>query len=177
MYSNTAYTAKTSKNLTGSPIRTEFGVTQGRKSSGNFYAFAISDLPKSIKNDSVSDFMDPLCVAQLADDTSITAESIESLTIKFQNIIDYTAEKHQFINTKKTKYMNMSTDPISTPIVLNNEKEIKAVEINDDYNFLGFKLSYSDKITDIIEKNFKSKLFNIAKFYAWLQYQYKVKLL
>ena len=64
----------------------------------------------------------------------------------------------------------MSTDPISTPIVLNNEKEIKAVEINDDYNFLGFKLSYSDKITDIIEKNFKSKLFNIAKFYAWLQY-------
>ena len=87
MYSNTAYTPKINRNLIGSPIETKFGVTQGRKSSGNLYAFAISDLPKALKDDNMTDFMDPYCVAQLADDTSITSESLQSQSIKFQKVI------------------------------------------------------------------------------------------
>ena len=39
MYSNTSYTPKIAKNLVGDPIDTAFGVTQGRKSSGNLYAY------------------------------------------------------------------------------------------------------------------------------------------
>lgn len=88
MYSNTSYTPKISKNMVGNPITTEFGVTQGRKSSGNMYAFAISDMPKSVHDNNSKDFMDPYCVAQLADDTSLTSESIESKKNKFQKIIN-----------------------------------------------------------------------------------------
>ena len=170
MYSNTSYTPKITNNLVGDPIITKYGVTQGRKSSGNLYAFAISDLPKSLNDGTLNDFMDPFCVAQLADDTTITAESLASQTIKFQKVIDYTKVKHQHINTKKTKYMHMSCQPITTPISLNDNKIINAVEYNDGYDILGFKLSYSNDVYEIIHKNLKSKMFNIARFYAWLQY-------
>lgn len=127
--------------------------------------------------------MDPFCVAQLADDTSITAESLESQTRKFQRIYDYTISKHQHINTKKTKYMHMSSHPITTPIMLNDNNLIKAVELNDGYNFLGFKLSYTNDIYELIENNLKSKMFNVAKFYSWLEYNehtpffFKIKVL
>ena len=170
MYSNTSYTPKITKNLVGDPIDTKYGVTQGRKSSGNLYAFAISDLPGSLNDGSLNDFMDPFCVAQLADDTTITAESLESQAKKFQKVIDYTKVKHQHINTKKTKYMHMSHQPTTAPIILDDNKMIKAVECNDGYDLLGFRLSYSNDIHEIIEKNLSSKMFNIAKFYAWLEY-------
>ena len=170
MYSNTSYTPKISKNLVGSPIITKFGVTQGRKSSGNLYAFAISDMPKSVCDDSAKDFMDPYCVAQLADDTSLTAESLESKQKKFQKIINCSKDKHQHINTDKTKYMHMSPEPTRTPIILDDDRKIEAVELNDGYNFIGFRLTYSDDIHQLVENNLKSKMYNIAKFYAWLEY-------
>ena len=93
MYSNTSYTPKIAKNLVGDPIDTAFGVTQGRKSSGNLYAFSISDLPKSLHDINSTDFMDPYCVAQLADDTSITAASLTSQAKKFQKVYDYSTNK------------------------------------------------------------------------------------
>ena len=108
--------------------------------------------------------MDPFCVAQLADDTSITAESLKSISKKLQQIIDYSHKKHQHINTKKTKYMHMAKQPITTPIILQNNKIIDAVDPYDGYSFLGFKLSYSNNIYEIIENNLKSKMFNISRF-------------
>ena len=99
MYSNTSYTPKVGKNSIGEPITTNFGVTQGRKSSGNLYAFAISEMPNSVRDNTPKDFMDPFCMAQLADDTSISAESIRSMTGKFQKVIDYSGIKHQHVNT------------------------------------------------------------------------------
>ena len=115
MYSNTAYTPKISNNLIGEPIETKFGVTQGRKSSGSLYAFAISDLPKCINTNESKDFMDPFCIAQLADHTTITAESLTSQSRKLKQVINYTREKHQHINTKKTKYTHMSTNQLLLP--------------------------------------------------------------
>ena len=171
MYSNTSYTPKISRQLVGSPIKTEFGVTQGRKSSGNLYAFAISDIPKCLHgDDSTKDFMDPYCIAQLADDTSLTSESLESKKNKFQKVIDCADDKHQHINTDKTKYMHMSSDPIRTPIILDDGRKIDAVELGAGYNFIGFKLTYSDDIRKLVESNLKSKMFNIAMFHAWLEY-------
>ena len=158
MYSNTSYTPKISKNLVGEPIVTKFGVTQGRKSSGNLYAFAISDMPKSVCNNHPKDFMDPYCIAQLADDTSLTAETRESKKTKFQKIINCSEDKEQHINTDKTKYMHMSPDPVTTPIILDDGRKIEAVELNDGYNFIGFKLTYSDDIHVLIENNLKSKV-------------------
>ena len=170
MYSNTSYTPKISKNLVGNPIITEFGVTQGRRSSGNLYAFSISDMPKSVHDDNSKDFMDPYCVAQLADDTSLTSESHESKKNKFQKIINRSDEKHQHVNTDKTKYMHMSPDPIRTPIILEDDRKIEAVEENDGYDFIGFRLTYTDDVHKLIESNLRSKMFNVAKFYAWLEY-------
>ena len=170
MYSNTSYTPKISKNQVGNPISTEFGVTQGRKSSGNLYAFSISDMPKSVHDSNSKDFMDPFCVAQLADDTSLTSETLESKKIKFQKIINCANEKHQHVNTDKTKYMHMSSDPINIPIILEDNRKIEAVERNDGYDFIGFRLTYTDDIHELIQSNLRSKMFNIAKFYAWLEY-------
>ena len=170
MYSNTSYTPKISKNLVGEPIVTKFGVTQGRKSSGNLYAFAISDMPKSLCDNHPKDFMDPYCIAQLADDTSLTAESLESKKNKFQKIINCSEDKEQHINTDKTKYMHMSSNPVTTPIILEDGRKIEAVELNDGYSFIGFNLTYSDDIHELIENNLKSKMFNVAKFHAWLEY-------
>ena len=92
------------------------------------------------------------------------------MTKKFQRLIGYSEEKHQHINTIKTKYMHMSPDPIRTPIVIEDEKVIDAVEPNDGYSFVGFKLTYSDDIRELVENNLKSKMFNVAKFHAWLEY-------
>ena len=60
----------------------------------------------------------------------------------------------------------MSPDPVTTPIILNEDKVINAVDIGDGYNFLGFKLTYSNDIYEIVENNLKSKLYNVARFYA-----------
>jgi hypothetical protein len=114
--------------------------------------------------------MDPFCMAQLADDTSISAESLVSMTGKFQKVIDYSGIKHRHVNTTKTKYMHMSSNPIQTPVILEDGKVIKAVEVNAGYPFIGFKLTYSDNIYILIENNLNSKMFNIAKFHAWLEY-------
>ena len=170
MYSNTSYTPKISNNLIGKPIVTEYGVTQGRKSSGNFYAFSISDIPKSVHNNEPKDFMDPYCIAQLADDTSLTSESHKSTKNKFQKVIGCSDKKHQHVNTDKTKYMHMSEEPITAPIVLEDGRKIDAVERNGGYDFIGFRLTYTDDIYKLIESNLNSKMFNVAKFYAWLEY-------
>ena len=170
MYSSTSYTPKIDKNSIGDPIVTSYGVTQGRKSSSNLFAFAISEMPESVRNIIPKDFMDPFCMAQLADDTSISAESLVSMTNKFHHVIKYSDIKHQHINTSKTKYMHMSTNPIQLPVILENEKVIKAVELDTRYPFLGFNLTYSDDIYDLIVNNLNSKMFNVAKFHAWLEY-------
>ena len=60
--------------------------------------------------------------------------------------------------------MNISTNPVTLPIILSDEDD------KDGYTFLGFNLSYSDDVYEIIEYNLKSKMFNIPKFYAWIEY-------
>ena len=61
--------------------------------------------------------MDPYCLAQLADETSVTAETFESLKIKFSLLFNYSARKSLHINTDKTKYMHMSDDLIIVAII------------------------------------------------------------
>ena len=47
-------------------------------------------------------------------------------------------------------------------------KRIEVVELNDGYNLIGFKLTYSDDVHTLIENNLKSKMFNVAMFHVWL---------
>ena len=39
----------------------------------------------------------------------------------------------------------------------------------DGYNWLGFWLSHTNKILELIQFNVKKKMYNIAKFYEWLK--------
>ena len=114
--------------------------------------------------------MDPFCLLQLADDTNLLAETIRSITIKFSKLFAYALKKLQRINTKKTKYMHLSEERTMEQIILDNGETIDPVDPNDGYAFLGFLLSYSEELVKIIEHNLTKKMSNVAKFYAWLQY-------
>ena len=63
----------------------------------------------------------------------------------------------------------MSPNPTKSPIKLENGV-IEAVNEKDGYSFIGFKLTYTDDIYKLIKNNLNSKMFNVAQFYAWLEY-------
>ena len=94
MYSKASYTPTVSNSSIGNPIWTDHGVTQGRKSSGSLFAFTVSKMPEVLRTSPTQDFMDPFCLVQLADDTSILAEIFESLTYKFSSIFNFSDSKY-----------------------------------------------------------------------------------
>ena len=170
MYLDTKYVPKISSNYIGDEISSNYGVTQGRKSSANIFSYYISDMTACLKNLALGDFMDPHCLLQLADDTNILAESLHSLQVKFSALYEYSEEKHQYVNTRKTKYMHMSESPMMEPITLDNAETVEPVDKAEGYTFLGFNLSYSNDISKLIHSNLNKKMVNIIKFYAWLDY-------
>ena len=99
---------------------------------------------------------------------SIYVENLRKID-KLSKLYDYADNKSQHINTKKTKYMHMSNSPLLEPIVLENGKCIHPVDTKEGYTFLGFKLSYSNDVYTLIQTNLNSKMFNLVKFYAWLE--------
>ena len=88
MYQTTAYVPKLSSTRLGERITTEHGVTQGKESSANLYSFYVSDMPCYLEN-FTSDYMDPLKVIQLADDTATLACFIETLIEKIRALFQY----------------------------------------------------------------------------------------
>ena len=49
---------------------------------------------------------------------------------------------------------------------VDNEINIEPVDNSDDYSWLGFNLTYTDKVQDFVAKNFEKKKPNVAnKFY------------
>ena len=113
--------------------------------------------------------MDPANLLQLADDTMIVAETDISLRLKFNCILNYSRQKYLEINYDKTKYMQMSDNPSLTDIVINEDISIGAVKPSTGYTWLGFVLSYTSNIYNLVEFNLNKKKFNVAKFYSWLQ--------
>ena len=78
MYTHTTYTPKLSPTELGEAIEMKHGATQGRSSSANYYSFYVSDMTDSLKSLSKQDYLDPNCLAQLADDSTIFAGGIEA---------------------------------------------------------------------------------------------------
>ena len=71
MFSTSTYYPKSnSANRLSVGIETNYGVTQGRRSSGSLYSYYVSDMSKALNDVTYNDFMDPLSLAQLADDCS-----------------------------------------------------------------------------------------------------------
>ena len=106
MFNKSTYHPKLSGNRIGNGIISNYGVTQGRRSSGNFFSFYNPDMPESIKKCDTNDFMDPHSLAQLADDTGFYTESISSLRKKFESISEYSSKKFQIPNLEKTKFLS-----------------------------------------------------------------------
>ena len=168
IYEEVNYSPKTSYNMMGQPISADHGVTQGRNSSCNIFSFYISDMSEPLKNLNNHEFTEPENILQLADDTIILAENEDSLTLKFQKILEYTQSKYIIVNMDKTKYMQLAENPSFNELHLKNES-IKAVNPQEGYTYLGFSLSYTSEVTKLVEYNFTKKKMNIGKFYAWLQ--------
>ena len=107
MFTTSTYFPKSNKNYLCNGITTDYGVTQGRRSSGSFFSYYVSDMPKALNDIQYNDFMDPLSLAQLADDTAIYVELIDNLIVKFRKIFKYSREKKQVPNVKETYYKNL----------------------------------------------------------------------
>ena len=168
MYSYTAYVPKESNTTLGEKIETKHGVTQGKTSSANFFSFYVSDMPECLRSQ-INDFMDPFNLAQLADDTATFASMLESLKNKIVELLKYSKDNDQSANIDKTKYLHLSGQPITEPIVIDEERSVESAH-KDGYNYIGMLFIASNDIKDQILKNLSTKVINVHKFYAWLEH-------
>ena len=157
MFSRSTYFPKTGVNSLGEGITTDYGVTQGRRSSGNLFSFYMSDMSSAFHNIDTNDFMDPYNLAQLADDTAFYAEHLENLRLKFQSILSFSAKKYQIPNISKTKYLHFSDNATKEPLIINEDVTIGSVD-KKGYKYVGMIFFPTSDINKIIEKNYSKGL-------------------
>ena len=168
MLSTSTYYPKSNKNRLSEGISTDYGVTQGRRSSGSLFGYYVSDMPRAVGDITYDDFMDPLALAQLADDTALYAEMIGNLRIKFQKLFKYSQGRRQHANIPKTMYGNFSDEPTFEPLVVDKNITIKSINQSDGYRYLGTFVYPTNDITEIIQRNINKRMGNVSKYYAWL---------
>ena len=168
MYKESTYIPKGEGNSLGDPIKTYYGVTQGRRSSTNFFSFLIRDMPNSIPSDECDDFMDPYNIAQMADDTILAAENRVSLKKKFEHVYQFSSDKCQLINEDKTVFIHISESPDTQQITYDNEFVVSSLESGKSVPYLGMHLFHTNKLIDLVEYNLNIRMFNVAKFQSWL---------
>ena len=168
MYLNTSYVPKLSNTRLGEKIRTEHGVTQGKESSANLYSFYVSDMSSCLEHFSL-DFMDPLNLVQLADDTATLASSIMSLIEKIRALFGYSNDNDQVANIGKTKYLHLSKKPYTEPLQLDIDQFVESAH-KKGYVYLGALFICSSILVEHILANINLRMVNMHKFYAWLQY-------
>ena len=168
MYTTTKYIPKISQSRLGEEISTNYGVTQGRCSSANLFSFYVHDLYKEANNINMIEFMDRYDLFQLADDIAVTAEFLDTLKSKIQVILKYSEKKYLGINVSKTKYLHISESPVTTPLQFES-CVINSIEKNTCHSWLGFQLRHTNNVTKLIDANISNKMFNIAKYFAWLE--------
>ena len=169
MYCNTKYVAKISNNEVGEDIDTKHGVTQGKTSSASIFSYFISDMHEAINNIHPKDFFDPLNLFQVADDSTPLADGRESLIRKAKAVFDYSERKFVVINVPKTKFMEFSDHPDLVSMELNDETKVDAVDPEKGYCWLGFWLTYTNNVPNLIASNLNKKSFHICHFYGWLE--------
>ena len=91
--------------------------------------------------------------------------------MKANEVDKYSDEKHLRVNVPKTKYLNMSNsnELQRDTIVVNSKLSIEAVDDSKGYNWLGFWLMHSNDVQLLIKFNLKKKMFNVVKYYEWLE--------
>ena len=169
MFSTSTYYPKSNiGNRLSVGIDTDYGVTQGRRSSGSLFSYYVSDMALTLNSTTYDDFMDPLSLAQLEDDSAIYAEKLNNLATKFIKIFDYSDSKHQVANISKTMYCNFAADPILSTLQCNDQLSIESVNRDKGYKYLGTYYYPTNDITDIIKRNVNKRMGQFSKFYAWL---------
>ena len=126
MYDRTYYIPKVDKNTYGDSIITHHSVTQRRNTSANFFSFNISDMPTKITVQTT--FLKRINLLQLADDTSMLAESSHSLREIFKQMLSYSKSKYMVANISKTFYLEMCKNPTNDPIVIDDNSTIYPAE-------------------------------------------------
>ena len=167
-YKSTSYIVKASSNERGESISTDQGLTQGKTTSSNYFSLYVSDMPNGLADADNKDFMDPFNLFQLADDTTVIAEVIRSFIKNMSIIAGYSLAKLLRIHLTKSQYLHLTNDinnKFTEDIILEN---IRMKPIIDGYNWLGFWLTDSNEITDIIENHLKKKMIHVSSFYSWL---------
>ena len=168
MYQTTAYIPKISTSKLGDKISTDHGVTQGKESSANLYSFYVSDM-SSYLNHYTTDFRDPLNLVQLADDTATMASLTNSLCQKIRSLFSYSDDNFQIANVGKTKYLHLSLNPFTDPLQIDENQYVESAH-KKGYIYLGMLFICSNRMRDQIIANINDRMWNINKFYAWLQY-------
>ena len=169
MYRESIYVPKTENNMLGDMIKTYYGVTQGRRTSTNFFSFLVQDMPTAVHEYNYIDFMDDNDLAQLADDTILASETRDSLKSKFESILIFSFQKKQFINIDKTKFIHMSPVPDTKEIITNSKDVLESLEVGKSIPYLGMHLLHTNKFKTIVEFNLNKRMYNIAKFKSWLE--------
>ena len=160
------YYPKVDKNHLGDALLSEYGVTQGRRSSANLYSFYISDINTAFPN-TYDDFMYPCIVAQLADDTTLFAENTNGLTEKVLSLLEYSKQKYQIPNIKKTYYAEMSENPSLENIQV-GEEIFHSIDKSKGHKYLGMTFLPTNDFSMIIRKNINSRMGNLSRYYGWL---------
>ena len=148
------------KEQLGEPISSRNGVPQGRKTSANLFSFYISDMGESIKVE--KSFLHPVCILQLADDTAIIADSKETLSNIFNQLIKYSENKLMSGNLTKTFYIHLKEAGIDDAIKINNKDKIYSAK-NGKHIYLGVLFVNSQDSQEHIVANIENRKFNIKK--------------
>ena len=153
MFQTSIYYPKSNKNNLCKGITTDYGVAQGRRSSGSLFGFYTSDMPEAPSLESYDDFMDPLSIAQLADDSAIYAEKIQNLVLKFKRIFKYSSEKGQIANIPKTVYCNFSSNPRLSALEINDNLFLNSVDPVKGYKYIGTLMYPTNEVNVIIQRS------------------------
>ena len=54
-------------------------------------------------------------------------------------------------------------------MMINDTQSIGCVTLKDGYPYLGFKFIPTNNLTKIIERNVNDKMYNVSKYYGWLE--------
>ena len=89
-------------------------------------------------------------MAQMADDTIVTAEQPTSLGSKLKSVSIFSDEKGQSTNIDKTLYIHMSTTPNIEPIICGDGEGISSLEAGKSAHYLGNHPFHTDILHDIL---------------------------
>ena len=106
-------------------------------------------------------------IMQVAGDTAILSNHLPSLISRFRSLLNYSSNNYLFANMDKTKYLLLSSNPISDPLPIEEDKMIESCG-KDRYKYLGITVIQSKSLYDHIMENINQKKGNLVKYHHWL---------